>query len=98
MDILGIFKRSAICEILLDWLKPLKNKSNIETKSKVLLKVKYKIILFLTVSLIRVFIESATTREFLAFQGDVWDTHKDLALEMAGALIGLFTSRNKQNK
>ena len=42
-----------------------------------------------------VFIESATTREFLAFQGDVWDTHKDLALEMVGALIGLFTSRNK---
>lgn len=43
-----------------------------------------------------VFVESVIARDFLAFQGDVWDTHKDLALEVTGALIGLFTFKNKQ--
>jgi len=40
-----------------------------------------------------IIVESTTSEEFLAFQGDVWDTQKDLVLEAGGALIGIMMTR-----
>ena len=35
---------------------------------------------------------------FLGFQGDIWDTQKDMALQAIGALMGLFLFRLFKNK